>query len=233
MPKILGYLNLVEAKIMQKKLALPVIVAAVCVATVFVFIMQGGGGSPSVVQRSEVKVDTDDGGVIVLTDLLPDLKAGFINGGNELNIIGVMKAGNTTITSRALYRFDISNWKKGDITFNVHCIKKEGNPEKLEVYCINDFGSLPKSPGEEPTDVSDLWNLIGTGVRVGSVSPSENQWFKVVIKESVIQDMKTSDGYLALLLKTSNEDAEPGNVYIISTYEYAVSHNENKPNLTW
>ncbi|OYT48532.1 hypothetical protein B6U79_02945, partial [Candidatus Bathyarchaeota archaeon ex4484_231] len=84
MPKILGYLNLVEAKIMQRKLVLPVIVAAVCVATVFVFIMQGGGGSPSVVQRSEVKVDTDDGGVIVLTDLLPDLKAGFINGGNEL-----------------------------------------------------------------------------------------------------------------------------------------------------
>lgn len=209
------------------------VVAVVCVVGVLGFFMMSGGGSSPKGYSLDVGAETDDGGVAVLNALLPEMKAGFVNGGGEGVLIGVLLAGENPLTSRGLYRFDISNWEEGDITLHIRCVDVGGSPGEVEVYVVKDFGALPASPGENPVNVSDTWNLVSSGIKVGSTSPSKGKWIEVVVDSSVVEKMRSADGYLAFMLKLANENVEPGNVYIFSTYEYTASHDGEKPHLTW
>ena len=210
------------------------VVAVVCVVGVLGFLMMGGGlGPASKGCRLDVEVETDDGGVAVLSELLPELKAGFINGGGEGVLLGALLAGDNPLTCRALYRFKVSEWDGGEVMLHLLCVDETGSPGEVEVYVVEDFGPLPASPSEDPIDVSDIWNLVDSGVKVSELSPSKGRWMEIVVDASTVEEMRSSDGYLAFMLKLAEEDVEPGNLYILSTYEYAAAHGGEKPHLTW
>ncbi|RLF33848.1 MAG: hypothetical protein DRN07_01420 [Thermoplasmata archaeon] len=183
---------------------------------------------------AEIKIGTDDGCVSALTHFLPDAAYGFVISGFDRASVGVaLSGGGDSLTGRALYRFDISDWNDGTITFHCRCISRTGAPDSIEVYVIDDFGSLPASPGSDPQDVSATWNLLNTGVKVGEISPIAGNWFEISIPNAVVQEKKTGEGYLAIMLKLSNEEIGADNAYDLSTYEYAESRHENKPYLAW
>ncbi|OYT57543.1 hypothetical protein B6U70_02345 [Euryarchaeota archaeon ex4484_162] len=187
-------------------------------------------------KRIEIKAGNDDGGVVVLNSLLPNLTAGFLNGGvgtEEGTILGVITAGENDVTSRALYRFDISEWNNtADMVFHLKCLYRHGNPGMIDIYVVDDFGPLPSVQEADPSDVSDIWNLSESGEKVGSISPSAGEWFEITISKSIIEVKKTSEGYLAFMIKLSDENIQTGNFYTFLNYEYAVSHNEHRPYLT-
>jgi len=181
----------------------------------------------------EIENGNDDGSVSVLKTFLPELCAGFPYGGSEGVLVGTdVSGGGDTIISRAFYRFNIKNWEDGDITFHLHCTYKKDSEVSIELYLINDFGPLPDSLPSDPQDVSFYWLLLNAGEKVGEETPSEGEWFDVTIPKEKIQEKKTEEGYLALMLKIPDEE-KYGNVLGLSTYEYAVAHNEDIPYLTW
>ncbi|HEC86836.1 MAG TPA: hypothetical protein ENI49_03085 [Thermoplasmatales archaeon] len=59
--------------------------------------------------RIEVKTGTDDGGVVALTDILPESVFGTLNGGGDQPfMVGLLTSGGgDNLTGRAIYRFDI------------------------------------------------------------------------------------------------------------------------------
>jgi len=182
--------------------------------------------------RAEIQVGVDDGGVSVFTHYLPDTLFGFINGVSEGSFCGtVVSGGGDTLTTRVYYRFDISEWDGGDIVFHGQCIDKFGSPVAIEVYVIDDFTQFPDT-AQGPMDVSDYWNLIQGGVKVGAVMPDRGDWFTVTVPDSVVLEKKSASGYLAFLLKLEDESSTT-DVYTVSTYEYAENNNTPKPYLSW
>jgi len=142
-------------------------------------------------KTAEIRVRTDDGGVSALTQFLPDTAFGFVISDFDRMSVGVgLSGGGDTLTSRALYRFDISGWAEGTITFHGHCISKTGSLGNIQVYVIDEFGTLHNSPEPSPEDVSGTWNLLNTGIKVGEISPSDGDWFEVSIPNSVIQEKR-------------------------------------------
>ena len=69
-----------------------------------------------------------------------------------------------------------------------------------------------------------MWNLADAGTKVGEVNVDQGKWFKITIPSNVVKP----GGYLALMLKLSNEDAEGDNAYAVST-----SESIQKPYITW
>ncbi|HEC87943.1 MAG TPA: hypothetical protein ENI52_01345 [Thermoplasmata archaeon] len=205
-------------------------IIGMCVITVFVVILSGcvKEESPKAF-KVEIEKGTDDGVMYILAELYPDIVAGFVTGGTEGVFVGVVvSGGGDTIINRALYRFDISDWNGGDITFHVHCTYKNEVPGKLEVYVVNDFGELPEQQSQDPEDISYLWNNINNGTKVAEAEPNQGDWIEITIPENAIVDTNT----LALVLKLKNENMS-GYAYGFSTYEYAEKYNEDKPYIEW
>lgn len=184
--------------------------------------------------KAETKAETDDGAIAVYPSSGMGLYSGKSgNGGPQETWVGpVVDGGGSLFVTRGLYRFDISEWTEGAITFHLHCLGKEGSPSALEIYVVDDFGSLPAiSVG--PKDVSEIWNLPETGESIAETTPSIGGWLKAPIPASVVQEKKTSEGYLAFMLKVSNEDVGETGFYQMSNHESAVARNEDKPCLKW
>ncbi|RLF40822.1 MAG: hypothetical protein DRN12_04545 [Thermoplasmata archaeon] len=177
---------------------------------------------PSNQVKIEVKTGGDDGGVVALTDLLPETVFGVLNGGSDQPfMVGLFTSGGgDNLTGRAIYRFDISGYENKGFIFHVKCVDKSGNPGDLEVYLINDSGSLP-STSSEMSDVSEVWNLVERGEKITTVAPSSGQWITVDIPSSAIESKVTESGYITIMLKLKNEDLSSNmDYYSLSTYEY-------------
>jgi len=176
----------------------------------------------------------DDGTVYILREYGPI--AGYIWGGGEGALIGTALSGNHSTISRGLMRFNISEWKSGVILLKIFCTGKRGDPGQIEIYVINDFGSLPPEPRgdpenpEDPGDVSSIWNLCDNGYKVATVTPEEGKWIEINVPEDVVTSYKNGD-ILAFMIKLSNEDIEDNNWFAIATYEYAISNNMDPPHL--
>ena len=173
----------------------------------------------------------DDGVVYILRDYGPE--AGYTWGGGEGALVGVAAGGEHNTTSRALYRFKITEWTKGDITLHLYCTIVKGTPGKVEVYVVNDFSSLPQNQTGDPHDVSSVWNLVESGEKIAELSLSEGSWFEVKLSSSVVSTYKTSTGYLAIMIKLEDETLEGEHYYGLLTYEYATKNNMDPPYLTW
>ena len=172
--------------------------------------------------KIEIKTGADDGGVVALTDILPESVFGVINGGGDQPfMVGLLTSGGgDNLTGRAIYRFDISGYENKSLTFYVKCVEKRGNPGNLEIYVTNDSGSLPTSPSEM-SDVSDTWNLISGGEKIATLTPSSGQWIDVAIPSSAIESKVTENGYITIMLKLENENLGSNeDYYALSTYEY-------------
>ena len=180
---------------------------------------QGGG----IANKIEIKTGSDDGGVVALTDMLPDASFGVINGGSDQPfMIGLfVSGGGDNLTGRGIYRFDISGYENKNFTFHVKCIEKHGNPGGLEVYLTNDSGPLEISP-TNMRDVSEIWNLIKTGEKIDIVTPSPGQWISVSIPSSLVKSKVTDSGYITIMLKLEDENLSSNqDYYSFSTSEYA------------
>jgi len=101
-------------------------------------------GSPQEITVG-ISDNLDDGTVYVLVELLPSA-FGYRWGGGEGALVGVEMGDEHLTASRALLRFNLSEWTKEDVTFHAYCTPKKGDPGKLEVYVIPDFGKLPGEP---------------------------------------------------------------------------------------
>jgi len=180
-----------------------------------------------------VNAGKDDGHVSVLTQFLPDAAYGFTIAGFDRAFVGVaLSGGGDSLTSRALYRFNISEWVEGTITFHCYCLSVDGSPGSVDAYLVDDFGELQTSVTTTPQDIAEIWSLPDKGIKVGSATPSSGEWFEISIPETLI-DEKSSNDILAIVLKLDEENMEAGNVYAFSTYEYAEEHNRYKPYLSW
>ena len=180
---------------------------------------QGGATA----NKIEIKIGSDDGGVVALTDMLPETPFGVTNGGSDQPfMVGLFTSGGgDNLTGRGIYRFDISGYENKNFTFHVKCIGKHGNPGKLEIYLTNDSGSLEISP-TNMSDVSEIWNLIKTGEKIDSVTPSPGQWISISIPSSSVESKVTDSGYITIMLKLENEELNSNqDYYSLSTYEYA------------
>ena len=180
--------------------------------------------------RAEIEKGIDDGSMFILAGLYPDIVAGWVVGNLEGAFVGVVvSGGGDTTIQRALYRFNISSWSKGDITLHLHCTYKVGDPGKVEIYVVNDFRELPEEPSQDPEDISSFWNIVNSGTIIGEVEANQGDWFEIIIPETAIVDTN----YLALVLKLKNESVSGGNAYGFSTFEYAERYNEDKPYVEW
>jgi len=182
--------------------------------------------------KIEIKTGADDGGVVALTDLLPDNVFGIVNGGGDQPfMVGLFTSGGgDNLTGRGIYRFDISEYKNKSFTFHVKCVEKHGNPGSLEVYLTNDSGPLETNPSNM-SDISQIWNLINFGEKVATITPVSGGWITVSISSAMVKSWVTDDGYITIMLKLGNENLGSNNDYYgLSTYEY--SQGSAKPYLS-
>ena len=183
-------------------------------------------------ENIKIKTGADDGGVVALTDLLPDNVFGIVNGGGDQPfMVGLLASGGgDNLTGRGIYRFDISEYKNKSFTFHVKCVEKHGNPGSLEVYLTNDSGPLETNPSNM-SDISQIWNLINFGEKVATITPVSGGWITVSISSAMVKSWVTDDGYITIMLKLGNENLGSNNDYYgLSTYEY--SQGSAKPYLS-
>jgi len=85
-------------------------------------------------KRIEIENGLDDGSIVVLSDLLPDIAAGFLYGDSEGILVGVgVSGGGDNITSRGIYRFNISNVENANL--HLKCLSKQGRTRKTRGIC--------------------------------------------------------------------------------------------------
>jgi len=177
----------------------------------------------------EISAGTDDGGVSILTDLLPN-NFGMVMGSGDIPVmVGLFTSGGgDNLTGRAIYRFNLSEWKGGNITFHVKCIQKYGSPGNVDIYVSHDLGTLPSYPSEIE-DVSYLWNL-SDGMLISTYTPQADKWMEVLIPSDKINAILTDD-YLTIVIKLEDENiGSNSDYYVFSTSEY--NHGASKPYLT-
>jgi len=136
--------------------------------------------------------------------------------------------------SRGILRFDISDWEKTDITFNIKCINVQGNPEGLEVYLMDDPGQLTNY--NQLQDVSSIWLLTESSARfIGEFYPSKNEWLKVNIQkdmvESIINEKYSKGEYFTILLKLFFDFTldEYGNYFEFASSNYSPDDKSDRP----
>ncbi len=154
--------------------------------------------------------------------MLPETVFGVLNGGSDQPfMVGLYRSGGgDNLTGRAIYRFNILGYEDKSFIFHVKCVDKKGNPGDIEVYLVNDSGSLPSTPSEM-SDVSEVWNLVESGEKITTVTPVSGQWFTVNIPSSMVESKISENGYITIMLKLGNEDLNSNmDYYSLSTYEY-------------
>jgi hypothetical protein len=182
----------------------------------------------SIVPKTEITFDPDDGTMAASRRIEPDSAVGFIYGRGTNAAVGVYRAGDT-LASRALYRFDISNWTSGDIRLHLNCREITGVPGPIDVYAVNDFDSIP-TPGQRAR-FDGLWYLKNTGTVADTITPALD-WFAARIPAALVQQYRSAGGYLALMLVAHNEATMVDAYYHIDTYSSTIP-GLHRPYLTW
>ena len=185
--------------------------------------------------RIYVQDDNDDGDVRVLTDSLPDF-LGFITGKSDQQlIVGLFTSGflpdGDNLTSRGIFRFDLSEWNETDIIFYLKCVNIIGNPGELKVYLTDKLE--PLSDQSEIEDVSAIWNLIeSSGKEITELIPQVDKWMNVTISKNTVKEMYLGKGYMTIMLKLSEENMESNtNYYGFASVDYTPSVENDQPYL--
>ena len=95
-------------------------------------------------QKVELATALDDGTLAILADYVD---AGVVTGSTyggvspETSLLcpGAAIFQQMNLRTRALYRFDISDWTSGDITFATKCIMSMGSAGDLQLYVLDDL----------------------------------------------------------------------------------------------
>ena len=192
----------------------------------FTLFVSGCTSNEENVNRILIQSFSDDGGASILKSALPN-KFGSLSPNMEWVIVGNMLGGENELLTRGLYRFNLSNWTGEDLVLKILCLGKTGNPGVVDIYIISDDWDLGSSQSEM-MDVSSVWDLLSSGTKLASVSPSSLQWIEVEIPNSTLQGKQR----LSLMLKLANEESiGVNNYYQFSTYDYWSSHGNSMPYL--
>jgi hypothetical protein len=193
----------------------------VCFA-VFCVILASGCVQTSPYQeiKTEISRGMDDGGVGVMNSLLPE-EIGFLNGSSE----GVAVGTTSKLIERALYRFNISEWQGNDLVLHLFCNQRTGDPGSIAFYVVDDFGSVSNF---ETADVSHYWDKMETAV-LAEESSLQRGWFEITIPKNVVEEKRSDNGFLALMVKLSNEGSN--GMYNLLTYEQSQVNGTEKPYL--
>ena len=229
---------------MIQKLVLMVLFAGI-IAVLSVGVACGSDSDDEpVTVRVDIASGDDDGIVLVETEEVANNQfIGMLTGGGDFPeqqtyvSVGSVLYSSEQIRTRGLYRFNISDWSEGDVTFATRCMTISGDPGELTVYIMDDFGELPTLT--YPEGVEDVENLWSEGEQVGSaLSPEEGEWFQVTIPEETVSQYKSEEGYIALKLKATGEtELASGpispNAYLLLCHEYSNYNHCEKPYVEW
>lgn len=187
--------------------------------------------------RIYIENGNDDGQIAILTDAIPDFLGYITSDSDQQLIVGLSTSDSSpdgdNLTSRGIFRFNISEWNGYDIIFNLKCVSVKGHPSLLEIHLTEDPNSLPDYP--EMTDISDKWQLVeSSGLVISEVIPSENKWINVTIYEDMINRMYPEKGYMAIMLKLFDENMDSNNEYYgFATVDYTPSVDSDQPYLEY
>jgi hypothetical protein len=185
--------------------------------------------------RVYIKNDNDDGYVAVLTDSIPDFSGYITVKSDQQLIVGLFTSGflpdGEPLTSRGIFRFDISEWNETDITFNLKCIDIAGNPGELKVYLTDELDPLLNQ--SEIEDVSAIWNLIeSSGREITELIPQVNEWMNITISKNTVSEMYLGKDNMTIMLKLSDENIDSNtNYYGFASVDYTPSVKNDKPYL--
>jgi len=185
--------------------------------------------------RVYIKNDNDDGNVAILTDSIPDFSGYIIGNSDQQLIVGLFTSGflpdGDNLTSRGIFRFDISEWNETDIIFYLKCVNIIGNPGKLKVYLTDKLE--PLSDQSEIEDVSAIWNLIeSSGKEITELIPQVDKWMNVTISKGTVNEMYSGKGYMTIMLKLSDENMDSNTDYYgFASVDYTPSVENDQPYL--
>ncbi len=185
--------------------------------------------------RVYIKNDNDDGNVAILTDSIPDFSGYIIGNSDQQLIVGLFTSGflpdGDNLTSRGIFRFDISEWNETDIIFYLKCVNIIGNPGELKVYLTDKLE--PLSDQSEIEDVSAIWNLIeSSGKEITELTPQVDKWMNVTISKGTVNEMYSGKGYMTIMLKLSDENMDSNTDYYgFASVDYTPSVENDQPYL--
>ena len=185
--------------------------------------------------RVYIKNDNDDGNVAILTDSIPDFSGYIIGNSDQQLIVGLFTSGflpdGDNLTSRGIFRFDISEWNETDIIFYLKCVNIIGNPGELKVYLTDKLE--PLSDQSEIEDVSAIWNLIeSSGKEITELTPQVDKWMNVTISKGTVNEMYSGKGYMTIMLKLSDENMDSNTDYYgFASVDYMPSVENDQPYL--
>lgn len=185
--------------------------------------------------RVYIKNDNDDGNVAVLTDSIPDFSGYIIGNSDQQLIVGLFTSGflpdGDNLTSRGIFRFDISEWNETDIIFYLKCVNIIGNPGELKIYLTDKLE--PLSDQSEIEDVSAIWNLIeSSGNEITELIPQVDKWMNVTISKNTVNEIYLGKGYMTIMLKLSDENMDSNTDYYgFASVDYTPSVENDQPYL--
>ncbi len=224
-----------------KQKSLYAILSLIVVGTLF---LSGCEETPSDQKNNENRVyienGNDDGHIAILTDAFPDF-FGYVTAESDQQLIAGLSTSDFSpdgdnLTSRGIFRFNISEWNGTDIIIYLKCIHIEGHPGKLEVHLTDDPNPLPDYP--EMRDISDIWLLVeSSGIVITEVIPSENKWMNITISgdmRDIVNRMYPEKDYMAIMLKLFDENIDSNSEYYgFATVDYTPSVDSDQPYLVY
>ena len=187
--------------------------------------------------RIYIENGNDDGHIAILTDTIPEF-LGYVTAESDQQLIVGLSTSDSSpdgdnLTSRGIFRFNISEWNETDIIIYLKCIRIEGHPGKLGVHLTDDPNPLPDYP--EMRDVSDIWLLVeSSGMVITEMIPSENKWMNVTISGDMINRTYPEKDYMAIMLKLFDENIDSNvGYYGFATVDYTPSVDSDQPYLDY
>lgn len=180
-----------------------------------------------------IKNGDDDGYVSVLTNSLP-VPFGYVTSENDQPLLvglfttDFLRDGNN-ITSRGIFRFNISGWDNTDIKFYAKCVNKQGNPGNIMVYVVND--TQPLTDFVDMRDISDIWYLMesSSGEKI-EITPKKGRWIEVTISKDRINNLDIENDFIAIIVQLSNEYIKSNNDYYgFATIDYTPLDDKDLP----
>lgn len=168
----------------------------------------------------KIKNEYDDGSMVILSDYEQTYTGWVHSTGDVPAVCGLASSGGgDNLTSRIVFRFDLSSWNGEKLSFHAKCIDVYGNPGQIELYLINDTGSIPTNQ-ENLTNISQYWLLKNNGIKISTVNGSKNKWIQIPLPYESIQKKISNDAMLCILLKIVDESRNLNeDFYLFSTYE--------------
>ena len=201
-------------------------------------------GRKTVTHTVAVAGATDDGIINVSADGVPyGQYIGTLYGGVTMigtmtidySTCGAVQYNGANLQTRALYRFNISEWTEGDVTFTTQLLQvMSAGVGSLEVYVLQqDCGALPAGDSTA-ADQSAVWN---GGQLLTTVTPAAGE-ISAQIPAATVTECKSAEGYIAIMVKATGETTPAAsmlapNAFTLSTFEHATTAGTELPHVEW